>query len=310
MHLESIHYTFFSKKSSLVYYIDMKEPFSRINLFLIFFNLCLMLGIAYLWYPTFRDFNHGISEDDSNVQITTVANDRTGNSELRTSLEETPTTSDQLQVTSSTPTTTSENDIEQNVEDTQHVLPATVNLDVPFTSQAPESNWEQPWQDACEEAAILMLDAYYKKYNLSPLFAKDELLKMVDWETERGWGYSISLEDIKTVAAWYMGDTFSFRIQKEPSIDGIKQTLAAGNPVLVVAYGKSLDNPNFTNGGPEYHALIIRGYTDEGFITNDPGTRNGKEFFYTYENLMSSIHDWNGGDVESGDAVVMVAEKL
>jgi len=155
-----------------------------------------------------------------------------------------------------------------------------------------------------------MLDAYYKGYNLSPLFAKDELLKMVDWETERNWGNSISLAHVQEVAEWYMGNSFSFHIQKEPSIEGIKQTLSAGNPVLVVAYGKSLDNPNFREGGPEYHALIIRGYNQDGFITNDPGTRNGKEFFYTYDNLMSSIHDWNAGDVEHGEAVVLVAERL
>ena len=39
-------------------------------------------------------------------------------------------------------------------------LSPTMNLSVPFTSQAPEQNWDEPWQDACEEAAVLMLDAY------------------------------------------------------------------------------------------------------------------------------------------------------
>src|SRR3989338_9267279 len=39
-------------------------------------------------------------------------------------------------------------------------LPKSVNLAVPFTSQAPEKDWSQPWQAACGEAAGLMLDAY------------------------------------------------------------------------------------------------------------------------------------------------------
>ena len=284
----------------------MKNAFSRINLFLVFFNLCLMLGIVYLWYPTFREDNTEINGYRSIVS-------ETGNlkSEIGDTVQVNTTTAEQndIQSASSTQaTTTEENTGDSFIEIT--TPPALLNLDVPFTSQAPESNWDQPWQDACEEATILMLDAYYKGYNLSPLFAKDELLKMVDWETERNWGNSISLEYVQEVAEWYMGDSFSFHIQKEPSIEGIKQTLATGNPVLVVAYGKSLDNPNFREGGPEYHALIIRGYNDDGFITNDPGTRNGKEFFYTYDNLMSSIHDWNGGDVENGKAVVLVAERL
>jgi len=284
----------------------MKNAFSRINLFLVFFNLCLMLGIVYLWYPTFREDNTEINGYRSIVS-------ETGNlkSEIGDTVQVNTTTAEQndIQSASSThATTTEENNGDSFIEIT--IPPALLNLDVPFTSQAPESNWDQPWQDACEEAAILMLDAYYKGYNLSPLFAKDELLKMVDWETERNWGNSISLAHVQEVAEWYMGNSFSFHIQKEPSIEGIKQTLSAGNPVLVVAYGKSLDNPNFREGGPEYHALIIRGYNQDGFITNDPGTRNGKEFFYTYDNLMSSIHDWNAGDVEHGEAVVLVAERL
>jgi len=247
------------------------------------------------------------------MQVATSIHSETGNLKIdigdTVQVNTTTTEQNDIQSASSThATTTEENEADSSIEIVPP--PAILNLDVPFTSQAPESNWDQPWQDACEEATILMLDAYYKGYNLSPLFAKDELLKMVDWETERNWGNSISLEYVQEVAEWYMGDSFSFHIQKEPSIEGIKQTLATGNPVLVVAYGKSLDNPNFREGGPEYHALIIRGYNDDGFITNDPGTRNGKEFFYTYDNLMSSIHDWNGGDVENGKAVVLVAERL
>ena len=38
------------------------------------------------------------------------------------------------------------------------------NLPVPFTSQAPAGVWTQPWQDACEEAAIVMVDHFYRGY--------------------------------------------------------------------------------------------------------------------------------------------------
>jgi len=34
-------------------------------------------------------------------------------------------------------------------------LPVKVYLAVPFLCQAPYGNWQQPWQDACEEAAIM-----------------------------------------------------------------------------------------------------------------------------------------------------------
>jgi len=265
-----------------------------------------VLGLVYLWYPW-------IVTDGGEVGALAVLEERMKNEALRSAIEQQAHTEEDQSsdfTLQSTSTHTEDVLVEEVPPPAQaEELPQTVNLPVPFTSQAPEGNWEQPWQDACEEAAILMLDAYYKKYNLSPLFAKDELQKMVDWQTERNLGYSIPLIDLSRVAQWYMGNSFSFAILEQPTIERIQESVANGNPVLVVAYGKALDNPNFTGNGPEYHVLIIRGYTPEGFITNDPGTRNGEGFFYTYENLMGSIHDWNGGDVAHGDPVVLVRTK-
>ncbi len=188
----------------------------------------------------------------------------------------------------------------------KNVLPDTINLAVPFTSQAPEGNWDQPWQDACEEAAVLMLDAYYKQYDLSVLFAKEELQDMVDWEEAKSWGGSISIERVQQVTEHYVGT--GGRIIQDPTVDQLKGLLAAGHPILAVADGKTLENPYFTNGGPVYHALVIKGYTPTHFITNDPGTRHGADFQYTYDNLISSLKDWNNGDVKQGRAVVMVLE--
>lgn len=194
---------------------------------------------------------------------------------------------------------------------TSAVLPARVNLAVPFTSQAPEKNWSQPWQDACEEAAILMMDGYEKKYGTSPLFAKDEIIKMVAWEEARGWGLSIEIEKIKQIFDEYLGYSTSDAktvIVENPTIEQLKQFIAAGRPVYVVADGKALKNPHFQNGGPEYHALVIRGYTEKTFITNDPGTQFGENYEYPYDRLMNAIRDWNGGDVKSGRRTVLVIQ--
>jgi len=182
-----------------------------------------------------------------------------------------------------------------------------INLDVPFTSQAPEKNWDQPWQDACEEAVVLMLDAYYKGYSISPLFSKDEILKMVEWEEGQGWGYSIEAEKVLKLVDWYMSSK-QIRMVEDPSVEEIKNFVAGGDPVLVLAYGKDLPNPHFSGDGPEYHALIIRGYDEDEFITNDPGTQFGENFKYKYDDLMGAIHDWNGGQVSEGKKVILVIE--
>lgn len=186
-------------------------------------------------------------------------------------------------------------------------IPEEINLLVPFTSQAPEGNWDQPWQDACEEAAVLMLDAYYSSYKVSPFFARDEIIKMVAWQDERGWGYSIPMSNVLEFAhAHVKGRTFS--IVEKPSVEDLKRSIAHGHPVLAVAYGKDLPNPYYSGDGPEYHALIIKGYTDTHFITNDPGTRHGADFPYTYEDLMNAIHDWNDGDVKHGKPLVLMVQ--
>lgn len=187
-------------------------------------------------------------------------------------------------------------------------IPQQINLAVPFTSQAPEKIWSEPWQDACEEAAVLMLDAYYKKYKLNILFSKDEILKMVKWEEEtKEWERSIEIEKIQELVNYYT-KTSKSKIIEDPTVEQIKQYIAAGTPVYVVADGKILPNPHFQNGGPVYHALIIRGYTETEFITNDPGTQFGANFRYKYNDLMNSIRDWNGGEVKIGRRVVLVLE--
>ena len=284
----------------------MKHISSSPTLIFLFLNASLLLGIVYLWYPRISDVRgevgvlsvHKEELDARNwKQKETVSVEKVVNEEK--SVEKDPGYG--LQATSSLITSTT--DVQVISE-----LAQTVNLSVPFTSQAPEGNWDQPWQDACEEAAILMLDAYYKEYNLSPLFSKDEMIKMVDWQTERGWGYSIPMVDVEKVSQWYMGASFQFTIIENPTVRDIQSSLASGHPVLVVAYGKSLGNPYFSGDGPEYHALIIRGYTEDQFITNDPGTKHGEGYVYDFDTLMNSIHDWNDGNVQDGTPVVLVVQ--
>ena len=132
-------------------------------------------------------------------------------------------------------------------------LPKEMNLAVPFTSQAPEKNWDQPWQDACEEAAVLMMDAYYGNQKLSVLFSKDEILKMVKWEEEKNWGRSIEIEKVQDLVQYYMPNILTSKnlktkIIENPTVEQIKKYVAAGTPVLVVADGKILPNPHFQNG--------------------------------------------------------------
>lgn len=70
-----------------------------------------------------------------------------------------------------------------------------------------------------------------------------------------------------------------------------------------------LGNPYFTPPGPIYHMLVIKGYNLTEFITNDPGTRRGADYVYSYQTLMKAIHDWNNGNVESGKSATISVQK-
>lgn len=262
--------------------------------------LIAVMGIFWIWRDVFLGFHFAEQGVDAVPLVTKLEIE-----ERRIDLPPEPVSPETGTSTESLPVK------EQPLNKTAEELPKQINLDVPFTSQAPEKNWDQPWQDACEEAAVLMLAAYYKGFGLSPLFAKDEIIKMVHWEEEKGWGRSIDIEKIAELTGVFVTKQLQDKkvhIIENPTVDQIKTYVADGTPVYVVADGKVLPNPHFKNGGPEYHALIIRGYTEDSFITNDPGTQFGKNFSYRYNDLMMSIRDWNGGKVKEGRRVVFVIE--
>jgi hypothetical protein len=52
--------------------------------------------------------------------------------------------------------------------------------------------------------------------------------------------------------------------------------------------------------------LVIVGYDSNGFITNDPGTRKGEGYRYSFATLMAAIHDWNPTDIRQGTPAYLV----
>jgi hypothetical protein len=71
-----------------------------------------------------------------------------------------------------------------NTEPEPIVLPDEINLDVPFTSQAPHSNWELPYQEACEEASAITVHYYYQSKTFTKDIADQEIKDLVAWEEE------------------------------------------------------------------------------------------------------------------------------
>ena len=188
------------------------------------------------------------------------------------------------------------------------VLVKEVNLDIPFTSQAPRQNWDQPYQDFCEEASVLMAVQYVRGESIPNAdFADTKMLAVMDFEIKKfGYYRDTNVEEVAIIFREFYGIK-EVRVVYNPTTEDIKKALIQKKAVVVPVAGRQLNNPYFTPPGPLYHMLVIKGFTKDGnFITNDPGTRRGANFIYKPNVLMNAIHDWNDGDVENGQKVILV----
>ncbi len=190
-------------------------------------------------------------------------------------------------------------------------IKSSVNLDVPFTSQAPYAVWDELHNEACEEAAVIIVDQYLKGDRRAkiPAGEADEMIKkMVQWQIQKLGVHKdlTAAEIVKYLAKEYLG-RFEAQVHNF-SIDGIKRELSAGKPVIIPAAGRLLENPNFKRPGPVYHMVVIVGYEGTNFITNDPGTRRGYKFKYTFDRIQYAAHDWVGSEhnIETGQKVYIV----
>ncbi|MFA6198002.1 MAG: C39 family peptidase [Patescibacteria group bacterium] len=189
-------------------------------------------------------------------------------------------------------------------------LPVEINLKVPFTSQAPTANWDLPFQEACEETAALMVHYYLQDKTFASKDAAETTIKEVVAFEEQHYGNykdTTAVETARFIKDMWGYQTVDIYTGSQVTLERIKHELADGNPVIVLAAGRLLGNPNYKAPGPIYHALVIKGYKKNGqIITNDPGTRKGADYVYDPTVLMNAIHDWNGGDVDHGQKNMIV----
>lgn len=194
-------------------------------------------------------------------------------------------------------------------------IPGAFSMDIAFAPQAPFRNWDAVHEEACEEASMIMVDKYFKRQPLTEQIMEDELQKLLKWEEAHGYKVDLTAQETVDVLKSYFG--ISSRLSRSVSADQIKYELSQGRPVIIPAAGRLLGNPYFTGEGPLYHMLVIKGYNSSQFITNDPGTRRGDGYAYSFGALINAIHDWNPdlagnpseAEMAKGESVIIVVDK-
>ena len=196
-----------------------------------------------------------------------------------------------------------------------HSLPSKYLIKTAFIPQSPQKIWTEPWQDACEEAAILTVKYYY----LSQIPSLNQLLSdyqhIFSFEHQNNWTTDQNTTQMAQIS--YKLFNFQSLIVNQPTISEIKRYVSLDIPVIVPADGKTLylENKHFNSGGPWYHNLVILGYDDntQQFIVHDVGTQFGAYFRYSYDLLIESIHDFpitgRKEDIVNGEKNVLVLLK-
>jgi len=202
-------------------------------------------------------------------------------------------------------------DVQSNVALKQIPAPAPAPhsitvLAVPFTPQAPHANWAMPYQEACEEASLVMLVEYLQGNNRLRIPAEEAdslIIKLIEWETDRGYAADLTAAEVVEVLAGRYGVAAKV-VPYDAEL--IRRELTAKRPVILPAAGRLLGNPYFTRPGPLYHMLVVKGFAGNEFIVNDPGTKRGENYRYYEDVLARAVHDWNEGDVEHGARVMVI----
>lgn len=185
-------------------------------------------------------------------------------------------------------------------------LPSNYILQVPFSSQAPLANWDALHQEACEEASLILVDYFWRTKEISPDLMEKEIIELTGWEQKNGYSEDITTEELARIAQ----DKYGYKtiVDSDVTENNIKKIISQGKPVIVPLQGQDLGNPYYQPPGPPYHMLVIVGYNKDEFITNDVGTKRGKNYHYKIATLINAVHDWTGSKetVRNGKKVMLI----
>jgi hypothetical protein len=169
--------------------------------------------------------------------------------------------------------------------------PQHVSLHVAYVAQALDGDWVAPWDEACEEASLLMVEAYYDGQIAIPKKqARGRMQDMFDWE-DRAFQKNDDTDAEQTTHLVSQHTSFHATVIRNPTLGDIKHELSSQRPVIAFVNMYQLyQEPDL---GDSFHVLVITGYDDQAqtFHVNDPARKN--QHTYPYAVLLNALHDYN-----------------
>lgn len=173
-----------------------------------------------------------------------------------------------------------------------------VRLNVPYISEVPDGKWVGSWKNACEEASIAMADRYYVGAKAPTVAWQKNYMNKLFVIERKLWKSDANTDAAMTTRLINENSSFSAYVKEKPTIEDIKNELAAGRPVIAPVDGFKLANKNipFLAAGSGYHMFVIIGYDDDKrvFIVHDNGDlKEGVGILYSYERVMETLRDYS-----------------
>jgi uncharacterized protein YvpB len=174
-------------------------------------------------------------------------------------------------------------------------LPQSFMLAVPFTTQAPNNNWDR--NEDCEETSITMANAFLggdRGDKLPAARAQESINALKTWEGKNlGYNANTGTDATTRMATGAFG--LKVETLSDYSADDLKQALREGHPILLSVNAKVLNPAQYEVKGPLYHMIVVLGYDGENFTVHDPGTNSGARNVYSFTELKNSAADWDQG---------------